>query len=149
MRLYVDYRRLNSATVADSYPLSRIDDLLHAAKATKYMITLDLRSGYHQVRLSLHDINKFAFTTGRFRYLRLPFGLRNALARFQCLNFCKGLQFALMLINLNDFVILLETFDDHLNDLHKVFCVNREKCSFASDRVMYFGHIISGNIHKS
>lgn len=62
-----------------------MDDLLHAAKRTPYMSTIDLRSGYHQIKVREYDIEKTAFTTpfGTFRSLRMPFGLRNAPATFQ------------------------------------------------------------------
>uniref|UniRef100_V5I885 Retrovirus-related Pol polyprotein from transposon 17.6 n=1 Tax=Anoplophora glabripennis TaxID=217634 RepID=V5I885_ANOGL len=79
-RLCIDYRRLNSVTVSDSYPLPRIDDLLHATKRTFYMTTIDFRSGYHQIKVNEQSRDKIAFVTpfGTYRYLRLPFGLKNA-----------------------------------------------------------------------
>ncbi|GFU55737.1 retrovirus-related Pol polyprotein from transposon 297 [Trichonephila clavipes] len=84
-RLCIDYRKLNAITVADTYPLPRMDDLLHQAKLTPFMSTLDLRAGYHQVKVHVEDQDKTAFVCpfGTYRFLRMPYGLRNAPATFQ------------------------------------------------------------------
>ncbi|GFW30847.1 hypothetical protein TNCV_4089671 [Trichonephila clavipes] len=84
-RLCIDYRKLNEITVADTYPLPRMDDLLHQAKLTPFMSTLDLRAGYHQVKVHVEDQDKTAFVCpfGTYRFLRKPYGLRNAPATFQ------------------------------------------------------------------
>ncbi|GFU90214.1 hypothetical protein TNCV_3874181 [Trichonephila clavipes] len=60
-RLCIDYRKLNEITVGDTYPLPRMDDLLHQAKLTPFMSTLDLRAGYHQVKVHVEDQDKTAF----------------------------------------------------------------------------------------
>ncbi|GFW07664.1 hypothetical protein TNCV_3917971 [Trichonephila clavipes] len=75
-RLCIDYRKLNEITVEDTYPLPRMDDLLHQAKLTPFMSTLDLRAGYHQVKVHVEDQDKTAFVCpfGTYRYLRMPFG---------------------------------------------------------------------------
>ncbi|GBN17616.1 Transposon Ty3-I Gag-Pol polyprotein, partial [Araneus ventricosus] len=80
MRLCVDFRKLNATTIADTYPLPRMDDLLTEAKSTAYMSTLDLKSGYHQIKVHEADQDKTAFICpfGTYKYLRMPFGLRNA-----------------------------------------------------------------------
>lgn len=78
MRLCIDYRRLNEVTISDKYPMPRIEDLLHAAKNTKFMTTLDLRSGYYQVQVRECDREKTAFITptGMYRFSK---GCRSAL----------------------------------------------------------------------
>ncbi|GFV01045.1 hypothetical protein TNCV_1009661 [Trichonephila clavipes] len=74
-RLCIDYRKLNEITVADTYPLPRMDDLLHQAKLTPFMSTLDLRAGYHQVKVHVEDQDKTAFVCP---FWHLPF-LTNAI----------------------------------------------------------------------
>ncbi|GFU94619.1 hypothetical protein TNCV_2984131 [Trichonephila clavipes] len=85
VRLCVDYRKLYSITKVDAYPLPRVDDLLNEATPTSFMSTIDLQSGYHQVKDADVDQDNTAFVCpfGTYRYLRMPFGLRNALATFQ------------------------------------------------------------------
>ncbi|GFU01244.1 hypothetical protein TNCV_5123991 [Trichonephila clavipes] len=142
-RLCIDYRKLNEITVADTYPLPRMDDLLHQAKLTPFMSTLDLRAGYHQVKVHVEDQDKTAFVCpfGTYRFLRMPYGLRNAPATFQRLmnNFCNGLEDILALPYLDDIIVLSETFEKHMFDLKTIFerllhfklKANREKCHFA------------------
>ncbi|GFS67109.1 retrovirus-related Pol polyprotein from transposon 297 [Trichonephila clavipes] len=95
VRLCVDYRKLKSVTKVDAYPLPRMDDLLNEATPTSFMSTIDLQSGYHQVKVADVDQDKTAFVCpfGTYRYLHMPFGLRNALATFQRLidKFQRGL----------------------------------------------------------
>ncbi|GFT17099.1 hypothetical protein TNCV_4738271 [Trichonephila clavipes] len=117
-RLCIDYRKLNEITVADIYPLPRMDDLLHQAKLTPFMSTLDLRAGYHQVKVHVEDQDKTAFVCpfGTYRFLRMPYGLRNAPATFQRLmnRFCNGLEDILALPYLDDIIVLSETFEKHI-----------------------------------
>lgn len=157
IRLCIDYQRLNAITVPDSYPLPRIDDLLHAAKHTPFMSTIDLRSGYHQIKVKESDRDKTAFTTpfGTFRYLRMPFGLRNGPATFQRLidQFRRGVSNILVLAYLDDLIVLSPTFDQHLEDLTVIFTrlrqfklrANREKCVFVCVSVRYLGHLLTPN----
>lgn len=155
VRLCVDYQRLNAITQADKYPLPRLDDLLHSAKRTKYMTTLDLKSGYHQVAVRPSDKDKTTFITpfGTFRYNRMPFGLKNAPATFQRLidRYRSGLQDIVILAYLDDIIILSPTYENHLKDLQRVFDrlrlfklhLNRTKCTFACISVRYLGHVIT------
>ncbi|GFS73216.1 retrovirus-related Pol polyprotein from transposon 17.6 [Trichonephila clavipes] len=117
-RLCIDYSKLNEITVADTYPLPRMDDLLHKAKLTPFMSTLDLRAGYHQVKVHVEDQDKTAFVCpfGTYRFLRMPYGLRNASATFQRLmnRFCNGLEDILALPYLDDIIVLSETFEKHI-----------------------------------
>ena len=155
IRLCVDYRRLNSKTVKDAYPLPRIEESFNALAGSKYFTTLDLASGYHQIAMDPKDQDKTAFTTpfGLFEYTRMPFGLTGAPATFQRLmnGVMSDFLFNFLLVYLDDLLIFSESFDDHLQHLEKVLkkiCdtglkLNLEKCQLLRPEVSYLGHTIS------
>lgn len=110
IRLCVDYRRLNSKTVKDAYPLPRIEESFNALAGAKYFTTLDLASGYHQIAMDPKDQDKTAFTTpfGLFEYTRMPFGLTGAPATFQRLmnGVMSDFLFNFLLVYLDDLLII-------------------------------------------
>ena len=85
LRLCIDYRSLNKATIKDSYSLPHIQDMLDRLYGNNLFTTLDLLKGYHQIEVEESSCEKTAFAThvGLFRDIRLPFGLTNAPASFQ------------------------------------------------------------------
>ncbi|GBN37554.1 Retrovirus-related Pol polyprotein from transposon 297 [Araneus ventricosus] len=156
-RFCVDYRKLNEITIKDSYPLPRIDDTLDALNGSQWFSTLDLKSGYWQVEIQPEDKEKTAFTTGQglWQFKVMPFGLCNAPATFERLmeTVLRGLTSEACLVYLDDIIIVGRTFQEHLNNIRKVFQrlqkanlkLSPKKCRFFRKEVSYLGHIISAD----
>lgn len=156
-RYCVDYRDLNKVTIKDSYPLPRIDDLLDKVGKTKskYFTTLDLRSGYWQVKMAEESKEKTAFYTpnGLHQFTVMPFGLVSAPSIFQrIMNKALGdLIGKCCLDYIDDIIVFSATYPEHIQNLKEVFrrlhkaglVIKLEKCRFFQKQVQYLGHIIS------
>jgi hypothetical protein len=123
-RMCIDYRTLNSMTIKNKYPLPRIEDLLDRLKKAKFFSKIDLRSGYHQMKIQEQDIPKTAFTTGYglYEFVVVFFGLNNAPAYFMNLMnkvFMEKLDmFAVVFID--DILVYSETVEEHEEHLRIV-----------------------------
>ena len=154
-RFCVDYRRLNTVTKKDVYPLPRIDDILDTLGRAKYFTTLDLSAGYWQVELDPESQAKTAFTShcGLYEFTRMPFGLCNAPATFQRLMqvVLSGLEWDCCFVYIDDILIASQSFEEHMRHLQLVFERLRQaglrlkpkKCLFLRERVPYLGFVIS------
>ncbi|GBO03604.1 Retrovirus-related Pol polyprotein from transposon 297 [Araneus ventricosus] len=157
-RFCVDYKKLNEITKKNSYPLPRIDDTPDALNRSQWFTTLDLKSGNWQVEIRLEDREKTAFTTGQglCQFKVMPFGLCNAPATFERLmeTILRGLSSEACLVYLDDIIIVGRTFEEHLNNLRKVFQglqkanlkLSPKKCRFFQKEVTYLRHVISAGV---
>jgi hypothetical protein len=130
LRFCIDYRRLNEITYKDTYPLPRIESCLGALDGASWFSTLDLRSGYWQVRQDPRDADKTAFLTRRgcFRFKVLSFGLTNAPSLFQRLMdlVLSGLTWDTCLVYIDDIILFARDFDEHVRRLGLVLQRLRE-----------------------
>lgn len=154
LRFCIDYRRLNTITKKDSYPLPRMDDCLDSLGTAKFFSTLDCNSGYWQVKVANDDKHKTAFTShaGTFQWNRMPFGLCNAPATFQrTLDILlAGLRWKTCLVYLDDVIIFSNSFEEHVQHVREVLSalqtaglsLKLKKCKLFSATVDYLGHVI-------
>ena len=154
-RCCIDFRRVNSITVKDAYPLPRPDDCFDALYGSTWFSTLDLCSGYWQIELEPNDRPKTAFITrsGLYQFKVLPFGLCNATATFERVMelVMTGLQWKTCLIYLDDVIVYGSTFELALERLKEVFLRFRKanlklkvkKCELFQRSVSFLGHIVS------
>ncbi|KAJ4818476.1 polyprotein [Rhynchospora pubera] len=155
LRLCVDYRELNKVTVKNRYPLPRIDDLFDQMQGSSVYSKIDLRTGYHQLRIQPSDVEKTAFRTryGHYEYLVMPFGLTNAPAAFMDLMnrvFREYLD-SFVVVFIDDILVYSRSFDEHAEHLRIVLSQLREhqlfakfsKCEFWLEKVAFLGHVIS------
>ena len=155
MRLCIDYRELNKLTIKNKYPLPRIDDLFDQLRGAECFSKIDLRSGYHQLKIKPEDIPKTAFRTryGHYEFLVMSFGLTNAPAAFMDLMnrvFKKYLD-KFVIVFIDDILIYSKDETDHENHLRIVLETLRKeklyakfsKCEFWIKEVQFLGHVIN------
>nr|AAM93447.1 putative polyprotein [Oryza sativa Japonica Group]ABB46993.1 retrotransposon protein, putative, Ty3-gypsy subclass [Oryza sativa Japonica Group] len=154
-RMCVDYRALNEVTIKNKYPLPRIDDLFDQLKGATVFSKIDLRSGYHQLRIREEDIPKTAFTTryGLYEFTVMSFGLTNAPAFFMNLMNKVFMEYLdkFVVVFIDDILIYSQSEEDHQHHLRLVLGKLREhqlyaklsKCEFWLSEVKFLGHVIS------
>ena len=151
----IDYRKLNSATRKDHFPLPFIDQMLERIAGHVFYCFLDGYSGYNQIAIAPEDQEKTTFTCpyGTFAYRRMPFGLCNAPATFQRCMMAIFLDFIeeIMDVFMDDFSVYGSSFEGYLENLKQVLTrceetnlvLNWEKCHFMVEEGIVLGHKIS------
>ncbi|GKB18995.1 putative reverse transcriptase domain-containing protein [Tanacetum coccineum] len=156
-RMCIDYRELNKLTVKNRYPLPRIDDLFDQLQGSQFFSKIDLRFGYHQLRVHEDDIPKTLFRTcyGHFKFTVMPFGLTNAPAVFMDLmnRVCRPYLDKFVIVFIDDILIYSKTREEHVEHLRLVLELLKKeklyakfsKCEFYLREVQFLGHVINGN----
>ncbi|GKA56713.1 putative reverse transcriptase domain-containing protein [Tanacetum coccineum] len=159
-RMCIDYRELNKLTVKNRYPLSRIDNLFDQLQGSSIYSKIDMRSGYHQLRVQEQDIPKTAFQTryGHYEFQVMPFGLTNAPAVFMDLmnRVCKPYLDKFVIVFIDDILIYSKDEKEHEEHLKAILELLKKeklyakfsKCEFWIPKVQFLGHVIdSRGIH--
>ncbi|GKC94347.1 reverse transcriptase domain-containing protein [Tanacetum coccineum] len=159
-RMCIDYRELNKLTVKNRYPLPRIDDLFDQLQGSSIYSKIDLRSGYHQLRVREEDIPKTAFRTRyeHYKFQVIPFGLTNAPAVFIDLmnRVCKPYLEKFVIVFIDDILIYSRNEKEHEEHLKNILELLKKeelyakfsKCEFWIHTVKFLGHVIdSSGIH--
>ncbi|GJR36409.1 putative reverse transcriptase domain-containing protein [Tanacetum coccineum] len=153
-RMCIDYRELNKLTVKNRYPLPRIDDLFDQLQGSSVYSKIDLRSGYHQLRVREEDISKTAFRTryGHYEFQVMPFGLTNAPAVFMDLmnRVCKPYLDKFVIVFIDDILIYSKNKQEHEEHLKIILELLKKeelyakfsKCEFWIPKVQFLGHVI-------
>jgi hypothetical protein len=133
--LCIDYRQLNKTTIKKKYPLPRIDDMFKQLGGASIFSKIDLRSGYHQVRIKDEDIHKTTFRTryGHYEFVVVSFGLTNAPTTFMCLmnNVLRKFMDKFVLVFIDDILIYSKNREEHEEHLRLVLQVLRENHLYA------------------
>ncbi|GKD41820.1 putative reverse transcriptase domain-containing protein, partial [Tanacetum coccineum] len=159
-RICIDYRELNKLTIKNRYPLPRIDDLFDQLQGSSVYSKIDLRSGYHQLRIREEDIPITAFRTryGHYEFQVMPFGLTNAPAVFMDLmnRVCKPYLDKFVIVFIDDILIYSKNKEEHGKHLKTILNLLRSeklyakfsKCDFWLDSVQFNGNVIdSSRVH--
>ncbi|GJX89418.1 putative reverse transcriptase domain-containing protein [Tanacetum coccineum] len=155
LRMCINYKELNKLTIKNRYPLPRIDDLFDQLQGACCFSKIDVRSGYHQLRVREEDISKTAFRTryGHFEFTVMPFGLTNAPAVFMDLmnRVFKPYLDKLVILFINDILIYSKSEEEHEAHLKTILDLLKEvklyakfsKCKFWLKEVQFLGHVVN------
>ncbi|XP_039034121.1 uncharacterized protein LOC120170212, partial [Hibiscus syriacus] len=150
-----DYRQLNKVTIKNKYPLPRIDDLFDQLKGASVFSKIDLRSGYHQLKIQEKDIPKTALRTryGHYEFIVMPFGVTNAPAAFMDLmnRIFQPYLDQFVVVFIDDILVYSKSHEEHSTHLRIVLQILRDKklyaklskCEFWLNEVIFLGHVIS------
>ena len=152
-RMCIDYRALNKITIRNRFPIPRVDDLLDKLAGASVFSKIDLKSGYHQVRMLDSDVHKTAFCTqfGHYEFLVMPFGLTNAPATFSHMMNCIFLKHQdCVVVFFDDILVFSKSEEEHYKHLELVFqklkenelYINLEKSTLFQNEIEYLGHIV-------
>lgn len=154
-RFCVDYRKLNSVTKKDAYPLPYVSAILDRLRGASYMSSLDIKSAYWQIKLSEKSKEFTAFTVpgrGLYQFRRMPFGLHNSPATWQRLiDRVLGPELEpYVFVYLDDIIVISKTFEHHCELLRDIFrrlleanlTLSRDKCQFCRLELRYLGYVI-------
>lgn len=161
LRMVIDYKKLNDQTVAVNYPIPDCNVILSNLGKAKYFSTIDLESGFHQILMKESDIGKTAFSVnnGKYEFLRMPFGLKNAPGIFQAAmddilrdyvgKFCH--------VYIDDIIVFSTSLEEHSNHLFKIIGtlkeanmkISLEKSEFYKNEVEFLGYIVGYNVIKT
>ena len=155
LRLCIDYRQLNRMTIRNQYPLPRIDDLFDQLQGSRVYSKIDLRSGYHQLKVREEDVSKTSFRTwyGHYEFSVMLFRLMNAPTTFIDLmnKVFRPFLDRFVIVFIGDLLLYSSSHEEHMEHLRTVMQTLREhqlyakfsKCQFSLDIVAFLGHIIS------
>ncbi|GJY21321.1 putative nucleotidyltransferase, ribonuclease H [Tanacetum coccineum] len=155
MRMCINYQELNKITIKNRCPLPRIDDLFDQLQGASFFSKIDLRLGYHQLKIREEDIPKTAFQTryGHYEFIVMPFGLTNAPTAFMDLmnRVCRPMLDKSVIVFIDDILIYSKSAKDHETHLRQVLSMLKQeklyakfsKCEFWLREVQFLGHVIN------
>ncbi|KAI3810872.1 hypothetical protein L1987_20495 [Smallanthus sonchifolius] len=155
MRMCINYRELNKLTIKNRYTLPRIDDRFDQLQGSSWFSKIDLRSGYHQVKVREEDVPKTALIThyGHYDFVVMPFGVTNAPAVFMDLmsRVCRPMLDKFVIVFIDDILVYSKNEEEHAQHLREVLSTSRKeklyakfsKCSFWLREFQFLGHVVN------